>query len=144
MDANLVISAPERGTNAAFATVRGSSEEIPEVAAARTAAPRLSEMTSEETETLFEEFMVKFEKSYEDEDEKRMRFQIFKMNLRRIDQVSQSVRLIHSAPTLRSMALRSQAAPHAIRCHWNASRASNSIEALVSRFPFSVYLFLCL
>eukprot|EP00903_Cladosiphon_okamuranus_P020595 g18905.t1 len=55
-------------------------------AAAARAAPKLSELTAEETEALFEEFLVKFEKSYKDDDEKAMRFEIFKRNLKRIDE----------------------------------------------------------
>jgi len=51
-------------------------------------------MTSEDTDTLFEEFVAKFEKKYEDDDEKNMRFQIFKRNLGRIDKVSASAVLV--------------------------------------------------
>lgn len=51
------------------------------------ASPKLSELTPEETEDLFEDFIKKFEKSYADESDKSMRFEIFKRNLKRIDEV---------------------------------------------------------
>lgn len=56
-------------------------------AAAARAAPKLSQLSAQEMEKLFEDFAVKFEKSYKDDDEKAMRFQIFKRNLKRIDEV---------------------------------------------------------
>lgn len=58
-----------------------------EITAAAPALPRLSELTPEETQDLFEDFGVKFSKSYPDVDEKAMRFEIFKRNLKRIDEV---------------------------------------------------------
>lgn len=67
------------------------------IAAART-APRLPGMTGEETEALFEEFVVKFDKSYEDDDARDMRFQIFKRNLKRIDEVSSVLGWVLLAP----------------------------------------------
>ncbi|CAN0508866.1 unnamed protein product, partial [Scytosiphon promiscuus] len=35
---------------------------------------------------MFEEFLVDYEKSYADDDEKAMRFEIFKRNLKHIDE----------------------------------------------------------
>ena len=55
------------------------------------AAPRFSELTPEEQERLFEQFAVTHEKSYKDADEKAMRFEIFKRNLKRIDEVGRKV-----------------------------------------------------
>lgn len=50
-------------------------------------SPRLSELSDQELEALFQEFGIKFEKSYENDDEKAMRFEVFKRNLKRIDEV---------------------------------------------------------
>lgn len=66
------------------ATTGGSAGKT---AAAARAAPRLSELTGEKTESLFDDFAVKFDKSYKDDDERAMRFEIFKRNLKRIDEV---------------------------------------------------------
>ncbi|CBJ33775.1 Cathepsin-like proteinase [Ectocarpus siliculosus] len=49
-------------------------------------SPRLSELSDQELESLFQEFGIKFEKSYENDDEKAMRFEVFKRNLKRIDE----------------------------------------------------------
>ncbi|CAM9645894.1 unnamed protein product [Pylaiella littoralis] len=57
----------------------------PRITAAR-ALPRLSDLTEEEKQELFEKFGKKFLKSYSDEDEKAMRFEIFKRNLKRVDE----------------------------------------------------------
>lgn len=65
---------------------RGEFRLSPKAAEARS-SPRMSELSDQELETLFEEFGIKFEKSYENDDEKAMRFEVFKRNLKRIDEV---------------------------------------------------------
>lgn len=75
-------------------TVTGPSRE--KTAAGAPAAPRLAELTPEDTKALFEDFGIKFEKSYKDDDEKAMRFEIFKRNLKRIDEVGGSVGGMHT------------------------------------------------
>ena len=49
--------------------------------------PKLSEMSKEEVDVLFAEFAKKFEKIYSSDDEKAMRMEIFRRNLKRIDEV---------------------------------------------------------
>lgn len=51
-------------------------------------APRLSDLTEDEITSLFVDFVTKFEKTYSDEDEASMRREIFRRNLKRIDEVS--------------------------------------------------------
>ncbi|CAN0073970.1 unnamed protein product, partial [Ectocarpus fasciculatus] len=76
------------GTKLSAAAPRGNHGELsmsPKAAEARS-SPRLAELSDEELEALFEEFGIKFEKSYENDDEKAMRFEVFKRNLKRIDE----------------------------------------------------------
>lgn len=49
--------------------------------------PKLSEMSKDEVDVLFANFVTKFEKSYSNDDEKAMRMEIFRRNLKRIDEV---------------------------------------------------------
>lgn len=53
--------------------------------------PRLPDMSEEEVKALFAEFALKFEKSYKNEDEAAMRMEIFRRNLKRIDEASCTV-----------------------------------------------------
>lgn len=57
-------------------------------------APKLSDLTEDEITSLFVDFVTKFEKTYSDEDEASMRREIFRRNLKRIDEVRREVYLI--------------------------------------------------
>lgn len=87
--ATAAAGAAAAGTKLSAAAPRGNHGELsmsPKAAEARS-SPRLAELSDEELEALFEEFGIKFEKSYENDDEKAMRFEVFKRNLKRIDEV---------------------------------------------------------
>lgn len=49
--------------------------------------PLLADQPEETVKALFAEFMTKFDKRYTDEDEAAMRMEIFRRNLKRIDEV---------------------------------------------------------
>lgn len=50
--------------------------------------PKLSELSEEEVAVLFADFMTKFEKTYTNDDQKAMRMEIFRRNLKRIDELN--------------------------------------------------------
>lgn len=47
----------------------------------------LSALSEDEISALFQDFVFKFEKKYADADERKMRMEIFRSNLNRIDEV---------------------------------------------------------
>lgn len=69
------------------ASASGQGMLSPKTAATAQSSPRLSDLSTAEMESMFEEFIVDYEKTYADDDEKAMRFEIFKRNLKRIDEV---------------------------------------------------------
>lgn len=64
----------------------GGEASSPNVSAA-SATPKLSELSEEEITQLFVNFVNDYQKTYEDEDEAAMRMEIFRRNLKRIDDV---------------------------------------------------------
>lgn len=56
---------------------------------------KYSELSEKEMTDLFETFVTNFQKVYSDEDEVAMRFEIFRRNLKHIDQVCTYPRRVH-------------------------------------------------
>lgn len=146
--AKLAATGPTASVDEAAAEGGSSGGAGGKMAAAARASPRLSQLSLEEMEALFEDFAVKFDKSYKDDDEKAMRFEIFKRNLKRIDEVCIVwmhiyLHLIYDVCTEMGGVVVARPGGRACTMLYNSSCSCDCVTASCVVLGFSIFLIAC-